>query len=126
MPLSNNINTYGDVRKVFDIAVERGGVKYKLETHKAAVHWRHRAYQFRKLLFKQAERNSIVPGQPAETPYDNLVIRIEDNVVIIQPMELTGELADLNDEPISGVGLGDDDDLLREAEAFKKGLKGMD
>lgn len=45
---ANRLNLYSDVRQVLDQALANGGGEYILSTHGQAVHWRQRAYKFRK------------------------------------------------------------------------------
>ena len=58
---------YSDVRAVLDSALEHGGGIFRCDTYGMAVHWRQRAYKFRKLYAEMM-------GVKAESPYDQLVL----------------------------------------------------
>lgn len=73
MTKSNRLGMYADCRKVLDAALAAGGGEYECPDHGAAVHWRQRAYRFRKLY-------ATTLGEKAESPYDILVMpRIPDD-----------------------------------------------
>lgn len=46
--MSTRLGQYDDIRLILDEALAAGGGTYTLATHSAAVHWRQRAYKFRK------------------------------------------------------------------------------
>lgn len=84
MALSNNIGQYEDVGIVLAKALEHGGGRYRLESERAAIRWRHRAYKYRSLLLKQKrEELGGFPGIQPTTPYDSLILRVEGNTVEI-------------------------------------------
>lgn len=60
------IGMYADVRAILDEALASGGGEVTLETYGKAVHWRHRAYAFRKLYATTVKSDS---------PYDRLTLR---------------------------------------------------
>ena len=66
-PRANRLGMYADVRGVLDSALEHGGGTFQCETYGAAVHWRQRAYKFRKLYAETL-------GEKKESPYDMLVL----------------------------------------------------
>ena len=67
----NRLGIYDDVRHILDEALRSNGGTFTLAERGAAIHWRHRAYTFRK---KYAE--SIYPKP---SPYDRLSFpRIEE------------------------------------------------
>lgn len=91
MPAPRTLGAFADVKTVLDAALRANGGTYRLRTHGAAIKWRQRAYQYRKLLLDIAERNDITGLVPASTPYDGLELRIEGSAVIIAPREPVGE-----------------------------------
>lgn len=66
MTFTNNPNIYSDIKEVLDKAKAAGGGTYTLTSPSAAIHWRARAYHYRRLLYKMR----------GETPYDDLIVRI--------------------------------------------------
>src|SRR5690606_7453634 len=84
MALRNNIGQYEDVAIVLAKALEHGGGRYRLESERAAIRWRHRAYKYRSLLLKQKrEELGGFPGIQPTTPYAPLILRVEGNHVEI-------------------------------------------
>lgn len=59
------LTQFTDVKQVLDAALASSGGVYTLPTRNAAIHWRQRAYKFRKALHEQT----------GETRYDALVLR---------------------------------------------------
>ena len=120
-PRPNRLGMYADVSNILDAALAHGGGSYALESNGAAVHWRQRAYAFRKLYAE------TIGGM---SKYDRLTFpRIVDgsSVVQIRLVEAKGlftpasEIATLGaDEPF------DDDDLLEYAKKFAENLKKED
>jgi len=110
---------YKDVWDVIDSALARGGARYKLATPGAAVHWRQRAYVFRKLAIKAANELNLVPGFTPSTPYDHLHLTVDGVFVIIKERKIEGTL-----EPLAGAEaplvMESEDDLLANAEALLK------
>lgn len=68
MTRSNRLGMYTDVKEVLDAALTHGGGVYHCSDHGSAVHWRQRAYQFRKLYAE-------LLGPKRESPYDTLILR---------------------------------------------------
>jgi len=66
-PKSNRLGMYADVRQILDAALAAGGGTFECDTHGAAVHWRQRAYRFRKLFAETLGLNK-------ESPYDIIVM----------------------------------------------------
>lgn len=82
-PRSNRLGMYSDIRAVLDEALTSGGGTLECATHGAAVHWRQRAYRFRKLFAETIA---------AESPYDTLVLpRCDTNVVRIELRRSAGQ-----------------------------------
>lgn len=72
----NSPSAYNDVKFVMDMAVEKPGLRYVLESPGRATHFKQRCNRYRNLLREQAqEQGSLIPGYRAETVYDILVIR---------------------------------------------------
>ena len=79
MPLPKFSSRYPDVREVFDYALANGGARYTLDTPGKAVHWRSRAYAFRKVLWGEINAS----GGNSPTPYDAIKVTIEDCTCVI-------------------------------------------
>lgn len=67
MTKSNRLGMYADVREVLDAALAHGGGRFECADYGSAVHWRQRAYKFRKLYAETL-------GPKAMSPYDTLVL----------------------------------------------------
>lgn len=116
MTKSNRLGMYADVRAVLDSALAAGGGTFQCESHGAAVHWRQRAYRFRKLYAETL-------GLRAMSPYDVLVLpRLADDSaeVTITIRQTAGVFTPANDvlAPTSN------DELLEAAEALRRRLEG--
>jgi len=73
---SKSLASYTDCQRVMDIALERPGLLYELDTTGQAVNFRMRCHRFRSLLLKlEEDRLMGVPGLSPSTAYDTLVIR---------------------------------------------------
>lgn len=69
------LNLYADVKHVLDEALASGGGQYVLATYGAAVHWRQRAYKFRKAY----------AAENAASPYDALTFpRIDEGTCTVK------------------------------------------
>lgn len=66
-PRSNRLGMYADIRQILDAALSSGGGSYECGEHGKAVHWRQRAYKFRKLYAE-------LLGDDAESVYDTVVM----------------------------------------------------
>lgn len=111
---SNRLGMYADVRSVLDAALEFGGGTFMCDTHGAAVHWRQRAYRFRKLYAETL-------GPKAMSPYDVLVLpRLapDSSEVVITIRATGGVFTPAND----GLAPTSNDELLDAAEAIAKKL----
>jgi hypothetical protein len=71
----NRLGMYADVREILDAALAAGGGEVELPTHGEAIHWRQRAYKFRKMYAELVEINS---------PYDQLSFRDPGAGAVIQ------------------------------------------
>jgi hypothetical protein len=112
---ANRLGMYADLQPILDAALAAGGGSYTLENYGQAVHWRQRAYRFRKLY---AETVSMV------SKYDQLTLpRIEEgsSTVHIRMNVPKGTFAAAQVAPVFEPF---DDDLESEAEAFAKRLAG--
>lgn len=69
---------YRDCEAIMDRALEIPGLVYELPSNDAAVRFRARCYQFRKLMLEYARRQYEGVFEDAETVYDALVIRMTD------------------------------------------------
>lgn len=125
MALSQNLHTYADVRRVLDTAKQMGGGRYRLATKSEAVRWRQRAYKFRILLREQLAAGVLVPGYQPETPFDDMRLTVEDNVVVIKFGFTEGVLETFSGDAVPLVNEteeGIEDPLLLEAEELAKRL----
>lgn len=84
MPSSSDLTAYGDIRAVFDQAIEHGfPLTYRLRTANAATRWRFRAYNFRKKTRVEL--------------YKTIVLRIDEKIdpcTVILEQEALGVLTD--------------------------------
>lgn len=113
-PRPNRLGMYADVRSILDSALAAGGGEYECPDHGSAVHWRQRAYRFRKLY---AETIS-----PRESPYDAIVMpRPQENIVRLTVRTQVGVF-----RPAEGQadGVFEEDPLLEEALALAKKIEG--
>lgn len=66
---------YEDVRRVMDIALERDGLIYELDSIGKAIHFRQKCYRYRNFLRDLDQERSLgVPGIRPATKYDTLTI----------------------------------------------------
>jgi len=92
MPTSRNLNTYTDVRRVLDTALQHGGIRYKLPTRGKATNFRLRANTYRLLLQKQAEESvGNLPGYIPGTPYDEYIFDTEEEFFVVRPRDALGQ-----------------------------------
>lgn len=114
MTKTNRLGMFADIRAVLDQALACGGGTFQCPTHGAAVHWRQRAYRFRKLYAETL-------GPRAMSEYDVLILpRLapESSTVEIQIRQPTGTFVPANDAvPIN-------DELLNEAMALARRIEG--
>ena len=92
MSKANRLGVYADVRQVLDAALASGGGKLQCATHGEAVHWRQRAYRFRKLYAEQL-------GPKGMSEYDVLVLPIlqpDSGEVVIQIRQPAGTFTPAN------------------------------
>ena len=116
MTKANRLGMYADIRQVLDAALAAGGGTFVCETHGAAVHWRQRAYRFRKLYAETLGLRSM-------SPYDVLVLpRLlkDDCRVIIVIRQTAGMFVPATD----GLAPTSNDELLEAAEAIARKLEG--
>lgn len=91
-PRANRLGMYADVRSVLDAALVGGGGTVECDSHNAAVHWRQRAYRFRKLYAETlgAGRESaydtlVLPRVPADSA--TITIQIRSSTVLFTPAD---------------------------------------
>lgn len=116
MTKSNRLGMYADVRAVLDAALEGGGGTFKCDSHGAAVHWRQRAYRFRKLFAETL-------GPRVMSPYDILVLpRLADDSseVVITIRQTAGVFMPANE----GLAPTSNDELFEAAESLRRKLEG--
>ncbi len=113
---SNRLGIYVDVRSILDAALAAGGGTFQCESHGAAVHWRQRAYRFRKAYAETL-------GPKAMSPYDVLVLpRLAPGSaeVVITIRQMVGVFTPVHE----GLAPADNDDLLQAATALAERLTG--
>lgn len=116
MALSSDLGAYADVDAVLSAALTEGGVRYTLPSAKAAIRFRQRAHYYRKLLYNQKlQELHGVPGIRPSTPYSGLIVRCEENVVVVTALKPEGELTNLAGAPVTPRENNDNDLLLEEA-----------
>lgn len=115
-PKPNRLGMYADLRPILDAALLHGGGTYECADHGQAVHWRQRAYQFRKLFAE-------LYGLREFSIYDKIIMpRVppESSTVTIRIREAAGTFTPAGDpiaEPLMG------DDLFDEAAALAARLE---
>jgi hypothetical protein len=67
---ANRLGLYDDVRQILDAALASGGGAAECPTHGLAVHWRQRAYKFRKLYAQTLASDDSF----SMSPYDRLTM----------------------------------------------------
>lgn len=116
MTKSNRLGMYADVRSVLESALAAGGGTFQCATHGAAVHWRQRAYRFRKLYAETL-------GLQRMSQYDVLVLpRLAEgsSEVVITIRQTAGVFTPAND----GLAPTGNDELLEAAEELRRRLEG--
>lgn len=118
MPMSRSLGAYYDVQQIFVAARENGGAVYTLESEKAAIRWRARAYHYRSLLAQSDERaHPNQPGYLPITPWDDIYLQCDGPKVIITFGALKGKLTSLEGKKLEAkapapVPFGPDTDAL--------------
>lgn len=87
--IANRLGMYDDVRQVLDAALKSGGGHFHLPSHGLAVHWRQRAYKFRKLYAQTLASDDSF----SMSPYDRLTmpqIPDDSHTVVINVREIVG------------------------------------
>lgn len=118
-PRSDRLGMYSDVKQILDAALAAGGGEYSLPTHGKAVHWRQRAYKFRKLFAEVHHARDM-------SKYDSIVMpRIEphETTVRFQIRHVEGEFKPAAGAPVN-FDAGPDDDLLDFASSLAKQIEG--
>lgn len=117
---SNRLGMYSDVKEVLDAALSHGGGVYHCADYGSAVHWRQRAYQFRKLY-------ASLLGERKESPYDALILRRVANgehSVRIELRSVAGVFSPAG--PPLAPAPDMDEELFAAAEDFAKKIGGSD
>lgn len=115
MTKANRLGIYADIRAVLDAALEHGGGTFTAPDHGAAVHWRQRAYRFRKAFAETL-------GPRAMSPYDVLVLprlAADSSEVVINIRQTGGTFTPAND----GLAPTSNDELLEAAENLRRRLE---
>lgn len=113
---SNRLGIYADVRAVLDSALEHGGGVFTAPDHGAAVHWRQRAYRFRKAFAETL-------GPQAMSPYDVLVLPrlAEGSSEVVITVRTTGGVFTPAGDGLAPVN---NDELLEAVEAVRRRIEG--
>lgn len=109
---TRRINMFHDVKEVLDKVLLAGGGEVTLETYGKAVHWRHRAYTFRKMFATQVTMDS---------PYDKLTLRRVQPGTSTVRIDIIGQPAIFTPRP-SGLPLAKDDEETASYEEEAKRL----
>lgn len=116
--MKKTLAMYSDIKKVLDAALLHRGGTFRTSAHGTAVHWRQRAYQFRKLY-----RDTV---NQENSPYDTLTLRKipeGSTEIIIAIIETPGEFIPANKEEVVITSqVKDDDPLLADALEFAKDI----
>lgn len=73
--LNSSLGAYTDVRKAFNIAVERGSLVIEFDSIGKAINFKQRANRFRNLeRDRLAAQNADIPGFSPETAFDTFEI----------------------------------------------------
>ena len=119
----NRLGLYDDIRQVLDAALQSGGGSFELTSYGSAVHWRQRAYKFRKLYAETLSADKSL----AMSPYDRLTLpRIEEGscTVVINVREIIGTFTP-NREPTMQIAMPVvGDDLFEAAQELAKKVRG--
>ncbi len=84
MSLSNSLSHYNRIRSMLDKALtEPAGSIFDAGSEKKAIYWRRQAYHFRRLLTRINDFEKGGAGR-GTSPYDDLVITVKGNLVLIQ------------------------------------------
>lgn len=99
-----NPNAFLDIKSILDTAIEKGGLRWELDSHGAAVKQRQRCYSFR-AAFRRAEEARLKGVLAAVTPYDNLKIVFEgdestSSILLITFHSAKGKFTDMEGNPI--------------------------
>jgi hypothetical protein len=124
--VANRLGMYDDIRPILDAALSSGGGRLELASRGMAIHWRQRAYKFRKLYAQILASDDSF----SMSPYDRLTMPTppdegepDDNVVIINVREATGTFTP-NREPYVPVDIPVvGDELLDVAKEIAKKIK---
>lgn len=111
--IANRLGMFDDVRQILDAAIASGGGSLELPSYGQAVHWRQRAYKFRKLYAQTLASDDSF----SMSPYDRLTLpKLDDDscVVIIKVREAVGTFTP-NREPYQPVDVPVVGDELFEA-----------
>lgn len=113
---------YNDVKMILDEAAKHGGGRYALDTPGQAIHWRQRAYRFRK-LYREV--------YPSDGRYEQFNFQLDGPEVIINPNRPTGTFIPAGGEPLpmnqpaAPILPEEDDELFDAAKNLRKDL-GLD
>ena len=114
---ANRLGMYADIRQVLDAALTSGGGNFVCENYGAAVHWRQRAYKFRKLYAE------TYPGK--ESPYDVLILRrVADNDATIRIEVRQSSGLFIPQGGVTPVDFAPDDELEAAANRLREQLEG--
>lgn len=120
--IANRLGMYDDVRQILDAALASGGGTFDLPTHGKAVHWRQRAYKFRKLYAQTLASDDSF----SMSMYDKLTmpqIPEDSRTVVINLREIIGTFTP-NREPYQPMEVAvPGDDLLDVAKEIAKKIK---
>lgn len=120
-PANQRLGLYTDVRAVLDAALAAGGGSVTLPTHGDAIHWRHRAYKFRKVYAETSPLSPYDALTMPKIPKDSCVVEIKKTAppAVFTPAE--GETP-LPLEVETPEAAAETDELLRHALDLSKDL----
>lgn len=119
----NRLGMYSDIRQVLDAALQSGGGTAECPSHGQAVHWRQRAYKFRKLFAETLASDDSF----SMSPYDRLTmpkIPEDSSTVVINVRESIATFTP-NREPYAPVDVPiPGDELFDVARGIAEKIKG--
>jgi hypothetical protein len=89
MALPSNPEAYAHIQAVLDAVLAKPGATYTCASPKAAVRWRMEAYYFRKLVQAAGDNR-----------YNDLVLKLSDNVITFARRVPEGVLQDADGKPL--------------------------
>lgn len=106
------LHTFRDIKPILDTALGFAPqeLRFELETTSAAIVWRSRANKFRVALRQLEEKKLNLTEGEGSCIYDDLLLSLEKNVVIIRQRAQHGRLT-VDGEEITPISMDEDEEL---------------